>query len=98
VVSLSFDDRAYEVTGTTQPGHILDGIRYWQAQVDQKNPCSIVVKTWAHERSANSIDEATRIVFNFTFGDLQTEVWTDYLRNIGNHWKTQKNVTVTGPN
>jgi len=93
-VSLSFDSEGKQVTGETLPGHILEGTRHWQVTQDDQNPCLFKIKTWARERTANSLNHGGRVLFNIVWGDIQDQVWDDYLNNIGNHWKNSKNARI----
>src|SRR6185312_2397180 len=63
-VALTFDDAEQEVDGQTLPGHLLDGQRHWHAERSSVDPCAVKFKTWAHERSINSIDEGNRKLIN----------------------------------
>jgi RHS repeat-associated protein len=91
VVDLTFDDSNHIVTGVTQPGHILDGVRHWQVQTSNYNPDIVRVNTNAHERSSNALVEVFRLV---DFQHLQDDVWVDYLQNIGEYWASTKNAKI----
>jgi len=68
-------------------------MRFVSSTYDQEN--RLIRVTTANGKLG--INHATRVIFDFAFGDSQDMVWRDYLTNIGNHWENTQNAKVEGP-
>ncbi len=92
VVKLEYYDGDKMVHGTAQKGHILEGTRTWK--VKKKSACTLTIETSARERSINQLVENGRVIVDVIWGDIQSQIWEDYLSNIGQNWENKKNATI----
>lgn len=95
-VDLSFDDTNFTVTGTTRPGHVVEGWRKWKVERSKDEPCVVLISTWAHERGGGFMAEAIRQAGLVTGAPIQDVTWYVYLENMGKHWESEGKAKILG--